>query len=151
LTSNSPRLIARYTHAGGRPLLDVQALVEFTAPPDEDTNAIEVPADRRRHVLLLFKEAITNVPRHAQAQNVLLRVSIGHGQLWLEIDDDGRGFAPSAEHSGHGLRNMSYRADELLGILTVESEPQKSTRVSLRAPLSSELHHYAVPQIRRAA
>src|SRR6185369_16386639 len=39
----------------------------FTAPPESVTDATPILPDRRRHLLLLFQEAVTNVARHAHA------------------------------------------------------------------------------------
>ena len=79
-----------------------------------------VPASVRQHLYLVFKEAVTNTARHAQAATEI-RVYLGrrHGQLVLEVGDDGQGSSRPAvaRSSGMGLRNMARRAQAMGAIL----------------------------------
>ena len=52
------------------------------------------------------------------------------------MTDDGRGFDTGAPGVGVGQQSMRYRAGELGGELTVESEPGCGTRVRLEIPVS---------------
>jgi signal transduction histidine kinase len=108
----------------------------FEAPDDRDSAVIRLPAEHRRHVLLVFQEAINNVVRHAHARRVSLRLSVTGHRLQAKIEDDGRGFAADdASIAGRGLANMATRARELGGELTVTSQPASGTRVQLAVPL----------------
>jgi signal transduction histidine kinase/ligand-binding sensor domain-containing protein len=107
----------------------------FTAPPEAVTDAVNVPPDRRRHLLLLFKEAVTNVARHARAAHVTIQVMVDGGQLHVWIRDDGCGFAPANVPTGNGLRSLAHRAKELNGKLEIHSAPQRGTTVELRLPV----------------
>jgi signal transduction histidine kinase len=49
----------------------------------------------------------------------------------LRIEDDGRGFDPSATGDGDGLRNMHRRVTALGGRLDIASLPARGTVVSL--------------------
>ncbi len=73
-----------------------------------------VPASVRQHLYLVFKEAVTNAARHAQAATEI-RVYLGrrHGQLVLEVGDDGQDIGPTSRSSGMGLRNMARRAQAM--------------------------------------
>ena len=53
--------------------------VEFLAPRNEELQ-IELAAAVRRHVLLFFKEAVTNVARHAEATDVRVEIDAVKGQ-----------------------------------------------------------------------
>ncbi|NUR73773.1 MAG: sensor histidine kinase [Hamadaea sp.] len=68
----------------------------------------------------IVQEALTNVIRHAQAQNVRIALSQDEHSLRLEVSDDGHG-GPVAT-TGHGLRGMSERARLLGGSLTAAPE-----------------------------
>lgn len=89
--------------------------------------AVEVAAYR------IAQEALTNVVRHAQAQNCWLRLRLDGDWLALEVRDDGRGLPADMRH-GVGLQAMQERAAELGGVCTVESGPA-GTVVSARLPL----------------
>ncbi len=99
--------------------------------PDEGLDAVPLPAEARRNLLSLFKEAMTNALRHAACREVVLRASVDSDRLTLRLEDDGRGFLASAAHGGHGLRNMELRARRADGTLTIASAPGAGTRIAL--------------------
>jgi len=103
---------------------------------------IKLGPDKRRHLLLIFKEAINNIARHAECNSVSVGIAIDHSKLKASIRDDGRGFTPSTNDSspingseGHGLNNMQARARQLGGVLVVQSAPASGTRLDLVIPL----------------
>jgi ligand-binding sensor domain-containing protein/signal transduction histidine kinase len=106
----------------------------FDAPDNGAT--IRLSPEHRRHVLLVFQEAINNVVRHARARRVSLGLGVDGHRLRARIEDDGSGFATNdASIAGRGLSNMASRARELGGELTVTSEAAAGTRVDLAVPL----------------
>ena len=109
--------------------------VEFHAPEDKGVLGTWLAADRRRHLLLVCKEALTNVARHADASKVCVDVTLNDAILAVEVRDDGRGFDTESAHTGLGLRSMKRRAAEAGGKLTVESAPGRGTRLVFALPL----------------
>lgn len=101
---------------------------------------VELAPERRRHVFLIFKEALTNAARHASARRIEVEVALGARELSLEIRDDGRGFDPAAPRSGRGLSNLSRRAAELGAKLSIDSAPGRGTRIVLGVPLRGRAH-----------
>ncbi len=94
--------------------------------------AVEVAAYR------IVLEALTNVARHAQAQNCHIRMELTEAQaLWLEITDDGGGL-PTGYRAGVGLAAMRERAMELGGECRIEPGSTRGTRVWARLPLPRE-------------
>jgi signal transduction histidine kinase len=123
----------------------------FEAPPDG--TLARLSPEIRRHVLLVFQEAINNIARHADARHVTLALRIANDRLEVEIRDDGHGFAlpetaarpvdargapaaPDAEGAGRGMQNMMARARELRGSLQVGSAAGGGTWIRLVVPLS---------------
>ena len=90
----------------------------------------------QRDVLLVLKEALHNVRKHAGAGKVDIRLSETGGEFRMEVEDDGHGFDPAAA-TGHGLANMQRRAQRLRGRLVLESAAGRGTRLTLTLPLSS--------------
>ena len=93
-------------------------------------------ADFRRQLFLVFKEALQNIAKHAQAITVGITLSLDHSHLDLIIRDDGKGLPSDpipAFH--HGLSNMRERIAALNGALEIHSEPGQGTCVSLGVPL----------------
>jgi signal transduction histidine kinase len=85
----------------------------------------------------ITQEAVTNMLRHAQAENLLIRLQRLPNGLALLISDDGLGFSPAAnpaEEGQCGMAGMLERSVQLGGTLTVTSEPGKGTRIEALFP-----------------
>jgi signal transduction histidine kinase len=108
--------------------------VEFLAPRDEQLD-IKLAPTVRRHVLLFFKEVVTNMARHAEASAVHVEIEAVKGRLRMSLRDNGRGFDPKLPSAGRGLRSLQYRAGELHGRCYVQSSPGGGTEVELSLPL----------------
>jgi two-component system sensor histidine kinase UhpB len=79
------------------------------------------------------QEALTNVLRHSNANEVVVALSQADDAVVLEIRDDGRGLQPGAKE--RGLRGMRERAMVINASLEVDGRPDGGTRVSLRVPV----------------
>ena len=78
-------------------------------------------------------EALSNVVRHAEARELLVRLERAGERLALSIVDNGRGFEVRVAPEGHyGLQGMRERAEMVGGVLEVESRPGEGTTVRLR-------------------
>jgi two-component sensor histidine kinase len=113
--------------------------VSFDAPADEILGRIELAPDRRRHLFLAAKEALTNAARHAAATRVGVNVRISRSRLQLEVADDGRGFDVDAATEGHGVASLKRRAEALGGRLDIKSAPGRGTTLRLDVPLHGEV------------
>ena len=89
---------------------------------------------------MAFKEALTNVVRHAKATQVWLRISVRDDRLTVELADNGQGFNMSGRKIGDdGLANMRERLQSLGGECTIVSDPQQGTTVRFQVPLPKRL------------
>ena len=99
----------------------------------------------KRHALLIFKEALYNIRKHAAAKHVAIRLAKRDGLLTMEIADDGVGFNPGpvsavaglseagkSVSAGHGLESLRQRAQAMGGGLEIESAPGKGARIIVR-------------------
>jgi signal transduction histidine kinase len=96
-------------------------------------------------VFFIAEEAVNNARRHAQAENIWVRLKYLEGDLALfEIQDDGTGFDPSSLNTGydgrgsHGMVNMRERTELINGVLQVNSAPGSGTRIQVEIPLTEE-------------
>ena len=86
----------------------------------------------------IVEEALTNVVRHAQAQQCQICLEQrGTDELVITITDNGRGL-PEAYQVGVGMHSMRERAEELGGTFIVETRPTGGTVVSVSLPISKE-------------
>jgi PAS domain S-box-containing protein len=102
-------------------------------PVTVEVEAEGFPDEVKAALYYLTAEALTNAAKHAGASSA--RVSVWRvGDLAVcEISDDGRGGAGIRE--GTGLRGLRDRVEALRGVLLIESEPGRGTRLRAELPL----------------
>ena len=87
-------------------------------------------------LLRVSQEAVNNALHHSGGSTIDVTLSYDARSVQLSVDDDGRGFihdAGSFVEGGHfGLQGMQERAAEIGGVLRVDTQPAKGTRISLR-------------------
>lgn len=107
--------------------------VEFTfSGTDERWKNFRLPMDMSRNLIMIFKEALNNSLKYAQAHNVSLDVQMKNKNvLQMVLKDDGKGFDIHAATKGNGVNNMHIRAGRLHGKLYVDSRVNKGTIISL--------------------
>ncbi|WP_373568712.1 sensor histidine kinase [Pseudomonas sp. efr-133-TYG-103a] len=96
-----------------------------------------IPEEMAVAAFRITQEAVTNMLRHAQAKNLLVRLQRQPEGLALSISDDGAGFSPAqdpAQQGQRGMAGMAERASLLGGELTVDSAPGKGTHIHALFP-----------------
>jgi PAS domain S-box-containing protein len=94
-------------------------------------------------VYRITQEALNNVIKHADAENVSVILERVESDLVLIIEDDGHGFDQEpkerrvGDKHGKGLAGMQERAELIGGMVEVESEPGSGTTIYLRVPLDA--------------
>ena len=94
----------------------------------------------RQQVLLILKEAITNVARHSGCSRASIRIVPGAHALVVEVEDDGAGLPTSgvgAPVRGHGLANMRRRALSLGGQFQIGPGSAGGALLVVRVPVRS--------------
>jgi two-component system, NarL family, sensor histidine kinase DesK len=83
---------------------------------------------------MTVREAVTNIQRHARAQNGEIALAVRGDEAVLEVSDDGAGgmIVP-----GNGLAGMRERIEALGGRMRVESVMGRGTRIEVRLPLAA--------------
>lgn len=91
---------------------------------------------RMRQLFYIFREALTNVEKHAQASRVSVQIGWEENCLRLSVEDDGRGFDPFSTPPGshYGLKFMRERAELLNATLNVNSAAGSGTILEARVP-----------------
>lgn len=104
-----------------------------------DLPQLSLPPELRHNIFLVVKEALTNVIKHAQAQEVHVQAKATADTLEFVVQDDGHGFEPGRnahESQRNGLSNMQRRAATMGGQLTVQST-KTGTAVRLVVPIAA--------------
>jgi signal transduction histidine kinase len=86
------------------------------------------------NLLRIYKEALTNVVKHSQAESVAVTFSADDKGLQLVVQDDGIGLDENKQH-GRGLPNMKRRMQEMGGDITISASRKQGTQVRLAVPL----------------
>lgn len=97
---------------------------------------LELPMEQRRDLYLIFKEAINNIAKHANASRVKIIFSVKQQVLTLHIYDDGIGYNPNTSYAGNGLHNMRSRASKHRWILELNDQKVNGSSFYLRTQLA---------------
>ena len=95
----------------------------------------DLPLSSKHAVYRMVMEAVHNAVKHAQAETLKLSLEQRDGALSITIEDNGHGFDPSKDFSGHhGLDSMKERILSLGGQIDLESHLDVGTIVRATIP-----------------
>jgi signal transduction histidine kinase len=103
--------------------------VELNIFPKEKLNSIK-DQEFVNAISLTTKELITNIIKHAKAQNITLDLTAHKDSIILIISDDGIGFKNNKY--GLGLKNINDRAILYEGEMTIDSSSKKGTSITVK-------------------
>ena len=93
--------------------------------------------DIKEALYRIYQEAITNVIKHARATMVDIILKRDGKFISMEIKDNGKGFeSPNYKdrNKGLGLDTIKERVELLEGIITIKSNRNVGTALSIRVP-----------------
>ena len=92
----------------------------------------------KRNLFLAYKEAIHNILKHAEATKVRVECQKQHGNLWVTITDNGKGFdLEVTRNKGNGLQNFQKRMAEISGAIQIESKIGAGSKLTFVIPLTN--------------
>ena len=122
-----------------------QLATQFDDPPHFSVqlqvlgNVRPLSSSTERTIYRVVQEALSNSRVHSGAQHFQLTMVFEPAELSLILVDDGKGFEPQNEEGrGLGLLTMYDRARSSGGTLSIQSSPQRGTRIELVVPVRSE-------------
>lgn len=109
-----------------------QPRMRFDGPIDT-----AVPPPIADVVVPVLREALSNVAKHADADEVIVDVTVADAMLHIRVVDNGRGIGDQRASTGFGLKNLADRAAALGGSCLVHPRKAVSgTEVSWSVPIS---------------
>lgn len=123
-------LLARMREFGAAVLEPKDVRFRFNSSGDLHAT---IPPLVKSDLYLIFKEALNNAAKHAQATEVDVTFTHEKNRLRMTIADNGIGIeaAPASDGGGNGLRNMHARAKEMNAELTITSRPGQGATITL--------------------
>jgi len=96
--------------------------------------------DTEINLYRLTQESLTNIKKHADADQVIIRLVAAFPNIILRIEDNGKGFdvqkrlATLSEEKRMGIRSMEQRTKLLQGEMEIQSKPMQGTKISIMLP-----------------
>ena len=91
-----------------------------------------VSGELAEHVEAVLREAVSNVVRHAHADELVVTISV-EDDVVIDVSDNGVGVPDTVARSG--LHNLRQRATESGGAFVVQAREGGGTRLVWTAPL----------------
>lgn len=101
----------------------------------DELSKLKLNIEQRKNLYLIYKEAIHNVAKYAQAKQVWVTLAVVEKRkLVMKIKDDGIGMEATLGNAlgGNGLTSMKKRAGELQGELEINSSLRNGTEIVLK-------------------
>ena len=123
------RIFSRYAEQ-----IEERSSIKVDFSSDGDPRSLS--PKRMRQLFYIFREALTNIEKHAQAELVSIRIGWDDDCLVLSVADNGKGFDPhNIQYGNHyGLKFMRERAEILNGSLNVDTSIGSGTKLLVRVP-----------------
>ncbi len=95
--------------------------IEFHYDMQEAANAVgkinietqKLNPEAGRNIIMIFKEGVNNIIKHAAAKNVNLEITVKEDAFLMHLKDDGFGIDVSTIQFGNGIKNMRRRAERI--------------------------------------
>ncbi|MCI4670435.1 MAG: histidine kinase [Bacteroidia bacterium] len=110
--------------------LFVDSPIQFKTAIDHEAfeyKKLDIPT--KRHLILIFKEAMNNCLKYSQATESRFSAYLEKDKVKVAFQDNGKGFAIEQAIKGNGLKNMRARAAEIEISLDIFSKEGQGTEI----------------------
>ncbi|WP_299886947.1 ATP-binding protein [uncultured Lacinutrix sp.] len=129
-----------FSRALEKELERVSKSMKYPAIITKNGNAFKLNPEKGIILFRLCQEVINNIINYANATRIIVNLNYAANELVLEIEDNGIGFninntKEQIDKKGStGMINMNKRAKVINATLSISSEINKGTKVSIRIP-----------------
>ena len=97
--------------------------IEFESqnPEIHTMEKTKLPMYWGRHIILIFKEGITNAVKHSNCSLITLKIIVTTKKINIQLIDNGEGFNEIQVKAGRGINSMKKRAKSIACSLLIES------------------------------
>ncbi len=108
---------------GVQPEIQVEGLINLSSSIEE-------------HVYRIVQEAVNNIKKHAQTDQVKIKLIQKNNNFTVKISDQGTGFnSEFISEESHGIHNMKQRIKQIHGQLDIQSTIGKGTLIIMEIPV----------------
>ncbi|MGZ3884395.1 MAG: ligand-binding sensor domain-containing protein [Bacteroidia bacterium] len=101
---------------------------------NEELKKLKQPPGTGRNIAMIYKEALSNIMKHAKAGNVKLTVEQSAREIILNLKDNGKGFDQKQNKNSFGISNMHQRASRIGAEVKIHSELNAGSEIELTIP-----------------
>ena len=105
---------------------------DYELKHNDDINWEEASNKTKIHIYRIIQESLQNIYKHANATLVKISFQVKNNVFCLAINDNGSGFDVNKAKRGIGLKNINSRVEEIKGDLTLNSEINKGTTITIK-------------------
>lgn len=113
--------------------------IDFTFSGDDS----EIEYYMTSTIYRIVQEALSNVKKHAEADNIIIELAITNTWISLDVADDGKGFIVEELKTrkfdrlkgGFGIEGIRERVELIRGSMTIQSTPGRGTNLHIDIPL----------------
>ena len=100
-------------------------------------NSVRFDRVKATNLYYIARESILNAVKHSRASQITLTLDTSSSQIFLIIEDNGKGFAKIPPNRGLGLEIMKYRANMISGNLEIVTKMNQGSKVICSIMLQS--------------
>jgi len=115
----------------GNQLFEFSDITFRTSTFTKALQEFEINAERRKHILLLFKEAMNNSLKYSKAKRADFTILINNQDVNLVFKDNGIGFNIDTIKKGYGLKNIVERAEKAGAKCIITSSKGEGTSINV--------------------
>ena len=90
----------------------------------------------KTQIFRIIQEVVNNAMKYSEASKLKIYMKQNGGIIDLIIEDNGKGFCVEEALSGNGLQNITYRVRKSNGLINIDSDTGKGTRVNVKMPIN---------------
>ena len=119
----------------GNNLFEHSDLQFTTSSSITQDHLIELNSNSRRQIILIIKEGLNNILKHAKAKHCGVNIALKENDIVFEIFDDGIGLDLSQVSLGNGINNLKSRILKINGQLHFEARKPHGTLIIMKVPI----------------
>ncbi len=105
--------------------------IHFRTPNLEE---VSLTPEKEIHITRILQELLHNIIKHSKADEVHLDISQKDEQIYIYLEDNGKGFDTKGTFEGVGIKHLRARAESMNSVFVIDSEEGHGTRVELIVP-----------------